>query len=184
LPFSTRPRESHNHKLMCTIFFSYSIPFQAWTGSSVSERLRLPEYLDNQHMKVVRLSALSTGRLYPQKIPVVLISIRGWVGTRAIVRPKGLCQWKIPMTPNGIQIATFQLVAQWNFKIHVKNFERFWQCSTYNERRLLCGFLSTTVYSLYWVAGRKVSQGLLTASKSCGLCREYELLPLRGKCVN
>jgi hypothetical protein len=30
----------------------------------VTRRLRLPQFLDNQHMKVVRLSALRTGRLY------------------------------------------------------------------------------------------------------------------------
>jgi hypothetical protein len=29
-------------------------------------RLRLPGYSDNQHMKVVKLSALGTGRLYYQ----------------------------------------------------------------------------------------------------------------------
>jgi len=29
-----------------------------------SRRLRLPKYLDNWHKKVVRLSALPTGRLY------------------------------------------------------------------------------------------------------------------------
>jgi hypothetical protein len=30
-----------------------------------SKRLRFPRYLDNRHMKVVMLSALRTGRLYP-----------------------------------------------------------------------------------------------------------------------
>jgi len=38
---------------------------QAWIGPSGFGRLRLPEFLDNQHMKVVRLSALRTGSLYP-----------------------------------------------------------------------------------------------------------------------
>jgi len=63
-------------------------------------------------MKVARLSALRTGHLYPQKIFLVLISVRGSVDTRAIVGPWGLWQWKSAMTTSVIEPATFWLVAQ------------------------------------------------------------------------
>jgi hypothetical protein len=69
------------------------IPTLAWTGPEGSRKMRLPDF-KTIDTKVVRLSAQSFGRLHPQEIFLLLISVRGWVDSWHIVRPEGLCQWK------------------------------------------------------------------------------------------
>ena len=52
------------------VFKIKAIPVPAWTGPEDSRRLRLPEVVGKQHMKVVSLSTLRTGRLYtPGNLP-------------------------------------------------------------------------------------------------------------------
>jgi hypothetical protein len=59
----------------------------------------------------VRLPPLRAGRpLHPGRF-LVLISVRGCVDPRAIVRLEGLDQLKNQMTSSGIEPATLRLVA-------------------------------------------------------------------------
>ena len=126
-----------------------AIQLQAWTGREASI------FQDNRHMKMVRLSTERTGSLYPQQLFLLLISVIGWVNLRSIVRPEGLFQLKIPMTPSGIEHATFLLVAQ---------------CFNQLRHRVPKHRNEYQEYFLGVKGGRCV--GLTTLSPSCADCLE------------
>ena len=88
-----------------------AITLQAWTVPQGSRKFRLPDFKTigkNKGFSALRSSHLNS----PLKIFVVLISVTDWVDPRAVVRPEGFYQWKIPMIPTEIKPATFRLVAQ------------------------------------------------------------------------
>ena len=61
---------------------------------------------------MARVTGLRSGHIYLHGILQELISIRSWVDPRTIVRPEGLCQWKIPVTVSGIEPVTLWFVVQ------------------------------------------------------------------------
>jgi len=67
--------EQDSHVNVCR-YKGKAVPLQAWTGPEVSRKLRFPD-LVTIDQDGGRLSALRTGRLYPQEILLVLISVTG-----------------------------------------------------------------------------------------------------------
>ena len=63
---------------LCTKLYSKKgkiVPLQAWSGTEGSRKLRFPDFVTTAQ-DGGRLSALHTGRLYPQEMLLVLISVR------------------------------------------------------------------------------------------------------------
>ena len=56
-----------------------SVPLQAWSGPEVTRKLRFPDCVTTAQVGG-RLSALRTGRLYPQKMLRKAVPLQAWSG--------------------------------------------------------------------------------------------------------
>jgi hypothetical protein len=80
-----------------------AIPVQVWMGPECSRRLKLQDMTIFGTWRWLGCQPDAPATFTPQEIFLALMSVRGWVDSRAIVWPEG-CQWQILIRPSGNQI--------------------------------------------------------------------------------
>jgi len=85
----------------------FAIPVTGLDRPWEFQEVEAPIFRDNQHMQVARLLAPRTSRLYASEniSDTHLLEVESTLGPQCGRKD---CQWKIPMTPSGIDPATFR----------------------------------------------------------------------------
>jgi hypothetical protein len=102
----------------CNKSWKKTIPLQAWTGPQGSGGWGSQNFETVGKWRWQGCQPNTPADLTPQEILLVFISVRGWVHPRAAVWPKAWSQWKIPITPSGIEPVAFGLVVQCLNRLH------------------------------------------------------------------
>jgi hypothetical protein len=84
-----------------------AVPLQVWSGPQGSMKLSFPDFFTTTQDCGKVVSLMHRPHLPPQEILLVLISVRGCVDPRAIVRSEKFMSVKNSMTPFGIEPETF-----------------------------------------------------------------------------
>jgi hypothetical protein len=90
-----------------------AVPLQAWSSLEGSRKLRFPDLLTTAQDGGKVVSHTHRPHLPPRKFSWYSFLLEAESTPGPYVKSEVLCQWKLPVTPSGIEPAPFKFVAQY-----------------------------------------------------------------------